>query len=133
MTESAKKILVVDHDPEVRAQLLEQLRSWGYQPEAVETAEHALKLIPHQRPDLVILDVAMPDQDGYLVCAKLKRFSQSWVERIPIILCSLQASERDQHLGRYAGADDYVLKPFDWCRLAQRVEELLAGGSLPPQ
>ena len=133
MVEPAKKILVIDHEPELRAQVVTRLREWGYQAQCVETAEEALKLIPHQRPDLVILDVEMPDQDGYLVCAKLKRFSQSRVEQIPVILCSLQASEREMHLGRYAGCDDYVLKPFDWPQLAQHVEELLSKGAVPPE
>jgi two-component system KDP operon response regulator KdpE len=133
MSEPAKRVLVVDHDPEVRARLLEQLQAWGYETEAPQTAEEALRLIPHHRPDLVILDVEMPDQDGYLVCAKLKRFSQRSVERIPVILCSVRASERDRHLGRYAGCDDYVLKPFDWCQLAEHVEKLLARLPQPPE
>ncbi len=133
MVEPAKKVLVIDHEPELRAQVVARLREWGYQAQCVETAEEALKLIPHQRPDLVILDVEMPDQDGYLVCAKLKRFSQSRVEQIPVILCSVQAGERDKHLGRYAGCDDYVLKPFDWPQLAQHVEELLSRGPVAPE
>jgi len=132
MTESAGRVLVVDHEPELRTQALAHLREWGYEAEAAETAQEALQLIPHHRPDLVILDVEMPDQDGYLVCAKLKRFSQARIEQIPVILCSLRASERDKHLGRYAGADDYVLKPFDWPQLAQHVEDLLSKSPLPP-
>ena len=130
MAELAKKVLVVDHEPEVRAQVLAHLAEWGYEAQATKTAEEALRLIPHHRPDLVILDVAMPDQDGYLVCAKLKRFSQSRVEQIPVILCSLHASERDRHFGRYAGADDYILKPFDWPVLAQHIEDVLRRGPL---
>jgi two-component system KDP operon response regulator KdpE len=90
-----------------------------------------LKRIPRQRPDVVILDVEMPDQDGYLVCAKLKRFSQREVGKIPVILCSMRPDERSRHLGRYAGADDYVTKPFDWPQLAGRVKELL-GKQVPP-
>ncbi len=133
MVEPARKVLVIEHDSELRAQVVARLREWGYQAQCVETAQEALKLIPHQRPDLVILDVEMPDQDGYLVCAKLKRFSQTRVEQIPVILCSLQASEREMHLGRYAGADDYVLKPFDWPQLAQHVEDLLSKGPLRPE
>ena len=132
MTESARRVLVVDHEPELRAQTLAHLQEWGYEAEATETAEEALQLIPHHRPDLVVLDVEMPDQDGYLVCAKLKRFSQARIEQIPIILCSVRASERDKHLGRYAGADDYVLKPFDWPQLAQHVKDLLSKSPLPP-
>jgi DNA-binding response OmpR family regulator len=132
MTERAKKVLVADHEPDVRARALAELRAEGYEVEAVASAEEALKRIPRQRPDVVILDVEMPDQDGYLVCAKLKRFSQREVKKIPIILCSMRADERGRHLGRYAGADDYVTKPFDWPQLAQRVKELLGREALPP-
>lgn len=132
MNAEVKRVLVADHEPEVRAQLVEHLQRWGYQTQTAQTASEALTLIPQQRPDLVILDVEMPDQDGYLVCAKLKRFSRSRIEQIPIILCSLRASERDRHFGRYAGADDYVVKPFDWPQLAQRLEALLARPPLPP-
>ena len=132
MAEPTKR-LVVDHEPELRAQALAHLRDWGYEAEAAETAEVALYVIPHHRPDVIILDVEMPDQDGYLVCAKLKRFSQARIERIPVILCSVRATERDKHFGRYAGADDYVLKPFDWPQLAQHVENLLSREPLPPQ
>lgn len=128
-----KRILVVDHEPEMRAQLVEHLQGWGYQTETAETASEALALIPRQRPDLVILDVEMPDQDGYLVCTKLKRFSRERIGRIPVILCSVRTSERDRHFGRYAGADDYMAKPFDWPRLAQRLQVLLARLPLPPE
>lgn len=130
-TQRAKTVLLADHEPDVRARALVELRAWGYEAEAVASAEEALKRIPHQRPDLVILDVEMPDQDGYLVCAKLKRFSQRTVEKIPIILCSVRASDRDRHLGRYAGADDYVTKPFDWPQLAQHVKGLLTKEAPP--
>jgi len=125
--------LVVDHEPEVRARLVEHLQGWGYEAQTVETAEEALKRIPHQRPDLVILDVEMPDQDGYLVCAKLKQFSQSRVEQIPVILCSMFAGERHKHFGRYAGADGYLLKPFDWPQLARHVAQLLSRTAAPPE
>ena len=131
MTERAKKVLVADHEPDVRARALAELRAEGYEVEAVASAEEALKRIPRQRPDVVILDVEMPDQDGYLVCAKLKRFSQREVKKIPIILCSMRADERGRHLGRYAGADDYVTKPFDWLELAGRVKELLGKQASP--
>jgi len=128
-----KTILVVDHEPRERARAVEELVRLGYQAEAVASAEEALEAIPRQRPDLVLLDVEMPDQDGYLVCAKVKRFSQTEIEQIPVILCSMRASEQDKHLGRYAGCDEYILKPINWQELAGHLGELLRKGASPPE
>jgi two-component system KDP operon response regulator KdpE len=120
-----RKILVVDHLPEERERAVTELARLGYQAAAVASAEEALQAIPHERPDLVLLDVEMPDQDGYLVCAKVKRFSQNRIEQIPVVLCSVNASEKDKHLGKYAGCDEYILKPIDWGKLAGRLDDLM--------
>jgi CheY-like chemotaxis protein len=64
MTERVKRVLLADHEPDVRARALAELRAEGYDVETVASAEEALLRIPHQQPDLVILDVEMPDQDG---------------------------------------------------------------------
>ncbi len=135
MSESAevgRRLLVVDHEPDVREEVAHYFQKMGYATESAATAEEALSLIPQHRPDLVILDVEMPDQDGFLVCAKIKRFSQKRIEQIPIILCSMRVTERDKHFGRYAGADDYVLKPFDCAELARHVQSLLEQPPCPP-
>ena len=132
-TAAGKRLLVADHEPGVREDLVSYFQGLGYLVEPAATAQEALSLIPHHRPDLVILDVEMPDQDGFLVCAKVKRFSQKRVGQIPIILCSMRLSERDRHFGRYAGADDYILKPFDYADLARHVQWLLERPPLPPE
>jgi two-component system KDP operon response regulator KdpE len=107
-------ILAVDDEPHVLEALATILEARGYRVRTASTGAEALRAITTERPDLVLLDLAMPDIDGVDVCRRVRTFS-----RVPILVLSALADEPRKVKALDAGADDYVTKPFG-------VEELLA-------
>ena len=85
-----------------------------------ETGADARTLLEQTRPDLVILDLMLPDVDGLVLCSGLKGIAD-----VPIIICSATPQKRDAILGLKLGADDFVAKPFDIYELEARVEAVL--------
>jgi DNA-binding response OmpR family regulator len=121
---AAIRILVVEDDPSIRLGLEDTLRAKGYQVDAVargaEGVEHALS----GRYDLVILDIMLPDGDGFEVCRRI-RASKAESARVPVIILSARGAELDRVLGLELGADDYVTKPFSLMELLARVASVL--------
>ena len=115
-----KKILVIDDDPLVLQMVKFTLSKHGAQICTAASGMEGLTLFYAWRPDLVILDVMMPDIDGWGICARLRQFSD-----MPILM--LAALGNDGHIvrGLKVGADDYVAKPFAAKVLIARVEDLL--------
>jgi two-component system KDP operon response regulator KdpE len=107
-------ILAVDDEPHVLEALATILEARGYRVRTASSGTAALEAISTERPDLVLLDLAMPDIDGVDVCRRVRAFS-----RVPILVLSALADEPRKVQALDAGADDYVTKPFG-------VEELLA-------
>ena len=107
-------ILTVDDDPHVVRSLRAALESHGYEVRAASSGAAALQACASQRPDVVLLDLAMPGLDGVDVCRRLRSWSQ-----IPILVLSARVQEAEKVRALDAGADDYVTKPFG-------TEELLA-------
>jgi two-component system KDP operon response regulator KdpE len=107
-------ILAVDDEPHVLEALATILEARGYRVRTAASGTAALEAISLERPDLVLLDLAMPDIDGVDVCRRVRAFS-----RVPILVLSALADESRKVRALDAGADDYVTKPFG-------VEELLA-------
>lgn len=115
------QILVVEDDPAVAASLLEGIGGEGYQVHHEATATGAVAYARTARPQLVVLDVRLPDGSGFDVCRELR---QSGL-RSPILMLTVQSDEIDQVLGLEMGADDYVTKPYRLRELLARIRALL--------
>lgn len=102
------KLLIAEDDLHIRQGLATLLESEGY--ECIEAADgdQAWQLYLQHQPDLVLLDIMMPKQDGYAVCRRIRQHS----ELLPVIFISAKSEEIDQVLGLELGADDYIKKPF---------------------
>jgi two-component system, OmpR family, response regulator MtrA len=116
----ATTIMLVEDDHAVAQTLTDALESSGYRIWLAETGADARTLLDQTRPDLVILDLMLPDVDGLVLCSGLKA-----VADIPIIICSATPQRRDAILGLKLGADDFIAKPFDIYELEARVEAVL--------
>jgi len=116
------KIVVVDDAPEIMevVSLCFQLRWPGTEVLSAGDGAQGLKLIEAERPDLVILDVGLPDMDGFQVMREVRRFSQ-----VPVIMLTVRGEDTDVARGLELGADDYVTKPFSHVELMARVQAVL--------
>ncbi len=123
------KILIVDDEQDVTELLEFNLRSAGYDVISAEDGATALKKARETIPDLIILDVMLPEMDGTEVCKQLRR--DAVTARIPVIMLTAKATEIDRVLGLELGADDYVTKPFSPRELVLRVRGLLRRGQQP--
>ncbi|MDS4031185.1 MAG: response regulator [Candidatus Contendobacter sp.] len=116
-------ILVVDDDPHIREVICFALRKDGFATVEAENGEQALARFQETRPDLVVLDIVMPELDGTEVCKALRR-----VSTVPIVFLSSRDDEVDRILGLELGGDDYVTKPFSPRELVARVRAILRRG-----
>lgn len=107
-------ILVIDDEPQIRRALRTILAAHHFRVSLASNGEEGLALAASLQPDLIILDLGLPDIDGVEVCRRLREWSQT-----PIIVLSVRDSERDKVIALDRGADDYLTKPFG-------IEELLA-------
>ena len=114
------RILVVDDDPDIRLLLLELLERAGYEVETAEDGRSALRSFYENPPSLVILDVSMPDMDGYQMLERLRDLSD-----VPVLMLTARSQELEKVRGLSAGADDYVPKPFGRQELLARLQALL--------
>jgi DNA-binding response OmpR family regulator len=111
---------VVDDDERTRHMLQSMLRLEGYCAITANDATEALEQFEHETPDLVILDIMMPEINGYDLCQRIRQFSQ-----VPIIMLTAKDSEQDMIEGLDVGADDYVTKPFQSRELLARIRASL--------
>jgi two-component system, OmpR family, KDP operon response regulator KdpE len=116
------KILLVDDDAEIvtSVRIGFELGWHGIEVLEADTGQGALELVETQRPDLALLDVGLPDMDGYAVLEQIRRFSD-----MPVIMLTARDQPLDKVRGLEAGADDYVAKPFDHLELLARVRAVL--------
>ncbi|HLP26749.1 MAG TPA: response regulator [Acidobacteriota bacterium] len=112
-------ILAVDDEPELVELISYSLRKAGHTVATAANGWEALAAIQQQRPDLILLDLMLPDLDGFGVCEILRRDPAT--ATIPIIIVSAWASTDSRHLGLELGALDYLTKPFSPHELVQRV------------
>jgi two-component system KDP operon response regulator KdpE len=122
--------LVVDDEPQIRRALRTSLEAHGYEVRAVGTGEEGVVGAAEERPDLVLLDLGLPDMDGTEVIRRIRGFSE-----VPVIILSVRESQTDKVAALDAGADDYVTKPFGMEELLARTRAALrrAGGDEPDQ
>lgn len=118
------KVMIVEDNPATAGALTVLLESNGYQVTAAGDGSTAKTLLDEVSPDLVILDLMLPDVDGLVLCADLKARMD-----VPIIVCSGTNRKRDGTLALRLGADDFVAKPFDMYDLEARVEAVLRRSS----
>lgn len=119
----AKKILVVD-DEEYIVELLEiNLKQQGYETISAYSGMQALEQARKTRPDLILLDIMMPDMDGLETCRKLRE--DRILKNVPIIMLSAKSEETDKVIGLGVGADDYITKPFGIRELLARINVAL--------
>lgn len=117
---SAEKILVVDDEPQIRRFLKVALESYGYKIEEAENAKRALEIVNVHPPDLVILDLGLPDIDGL----ELLRSLRTWAT-FPVIILSAKDQEEIIICALDGGADDYLTKPFSTGELIARIKVCL--------
>ena len=125
------KILVVDDEPDALELIEFNLKSSGFDVLTAADGETALALARTQVPDLLLLDLMLPEVDGLEVCKILRRDSAT--SSIPIVMLTAKAAEVDRVLGLELGADDYVTKPFSPRELVLRVKNLLRRRSAPDE
>jgi two-component system KDP operon response regulator KdpE len=120
MIERARKILIVDDEPEIRRFLRASFKLYHHEISEAETGSEALDKAYQEKPDLVILDLGLPDIDGVEVTRQIREIST-----VPIIILSVRNGENDKIEALDAGADDYLTKPFSMGELLARVRVVL--------
>ena len=114
------KVLIVEDEPRLRAVLCDWFRGKGDEPTPAENGAEALEKLSAAEYDAVLLDILMPELDGYSVCRAARKQSD-----VPIIFLTALSDEEDKLLGYELGADDYVTKPFSMAVLYAKVEALI--------
>ena len=120
MQAGRRTILMVEDEESITVPLAEALEREGFDTQVSGTVKEALELTERALPDLVLLDVMLPDGSGYDVCRRLRERS-----RVPIIMLTARGEETDRIVGLELGADDYVVKPFSAREVAARIRAVL--------
>jgi DNA-binding response OmpR family regulator len=113
-------VLIVDDDVRILRMVKRMLELEGFNTTVANNGESALKVFEKETPDLVLLDIMMPDLDGLAVCKRIREFSQ-----VPVIFVTARGDDKEKVNGLNIGADDYVTKPFSAGELAARVRAVL--------
>lgn len=119
----AKRVLIVDDEANIVAALDYLLRRSGYEVSVAATGDEALRQVDAFAPDLVLLDVMMPQKSGYEVCRRIRERPE-WAA-VKIVMLSAKGREAEVSKGMSLGADLYVTKPFSNAELVARIRELL--------
>ena len=115
-----KKLLIIEDDKKIVKLLTQYLTNFGYEVISSFVPEEGLKLFSKNSPDLVILDIMMPDMDGFEVCRRIRKDSNT-----PIIMLTARGDLSDKVVGLELGADDYLPKPFEPRELVARIQSIL--------
>lgn len=119
----AEQVLIVDDDTRLSAMLADYLSGNGYTVRTAATATAGLAAIDRDRPDAVILDVMLPDLDGFETCRRIRTSSS-----VPVLMLTAKGEETDRIVGLEIGADDYLPKPFNPRELLARLRAILRRG-----
>jgi DNA-binding response OmpR family regulator len=125
----SKRVLIADDEPNIVAAIEFLLEQDGYEVLTAQNGEQALRLIEARVPDLVLLDVMMPQKSGYEVCQRVRE-RLDW-RHIKIVMLSAKGRDAEVSKGLSMGADLYVTKPFSTRELMTKIRGLLELGSLP--
>ena len=118
-----ERVLIVDDDPDIVRLLTYNLGQAGFQTAVAGTGREALRAIQKDPPDIVVLDLMLPDIDGMEVCRTIRQ--QETSRRVPVLMLTARGDEIDRVVGFEVGADDYVQKPFSPRELVLRVKSIL--------
>ena len=127
---AAQKILVVEDEPDIRKLVQYNLAQERFNVLEAEDGEQALKLLQHERPNLVILDLMLPGLSGMELCKLLKQRTET--ANLPILMLTAKAGEADRIVGLEMGADDYLAKPFSPREMVARVRAILRRSESKP-
>jgi two-component system phosphate regulon response regulator PhoB len=117
-----ERVLIVDDDPDIQRLVSYNLTQAGFEVATAESGRKALESVQKHPPDLIILDLMLPDIDGMEVCRTLRQRENS--RRVPIVMLTARGDEIDRVIGFELGADDYVMKPFSPRELVLRVKSI---------
>lgn len=124
-----KLIAIVEDEPDIRELISIHLKRSGFTTAEFDNSAGFFKFISNAEPELIILDLMLPDADGLEICKRLKK--EDAFLHIPIIIVTAKAEETDKVLGLELGADDYIVKPFSVKELIARVKTVLRRSSEP--
>src|ERR1700726_5030918 len=124
-----KKIVLIEDDSDLYSLIQYNLEKEGFTMAGSQTGRGALELCRRERPDLVILDIMLPDSDGLDICKGLRNHSE--LANVPILFLTAKVSETDRILGLELGANDYIVKPFFIRELIARVKNQFRGQAVP--
>lgn len=120
---SQKSILVVEDEVDISQLIKRSLSLKQFDILVAHSGTEALGIIEKTKPDLILLDIMMPDMDGFEVCRQIKANSNS--KDIPVVFLTVRSNQEDMIKGKDAGAIGYITKPFDPFKLSEEVEKLL--------
>jgi two-component system, OmpR family, response regulator len=120
MATKVQTVLVVEDETSIASFVALYLKNAGYKVRTVGTGEAALEQVGDERPDLIVLDLMLPDLDGIEVCRRIRKTSE-----IPILMLTARDEDVDKIIGLEVGADDYLTKPFNPRELVARVKSIL--------
>jgi two-component system, OmpR family, response regulator RegX3 len=121
------RVLFVEDESSISGPFSKALAREGFEPFVAATAARALELADQIEPDIVLLDLTLPDGDGRDVCRALRRRSN-----VPIVMLTARGTETDRIVGLELGADDYVVKPFSGAEVIARIRAILRRSAAPP-
>ncbi|WP_072621390.1 response regulator transcription factor [Spirulina major] len=121
----SSKVLVVEDSLAQRQMISDLLKGSGLDVAVASNGAEALKLVKAYDPDIVVLDIVMPQMNGYELCRRLK--SDPKTQNLPVVMCSSKGQEFDRYWGMRQGADAYIAKPFQPVELIGTVKQLLRG------
>ena len=122
------KVLIVEDDPTIRTAVIRALTDRGYAAATAHTAMNGIELAVSERPDVVVLDLGLPDLDGHEALRMIRAVSS-----VPIIVATARSAESDIVRSLDAGADDYVVKPFGAAQLDARIRAVLRRAAEPDE
>jgi two-component system, OmpR family, phosphate regulon response regulator OmpR len=123
----AERLLVIDDDVRLAAMVCDYLAAAGFSADRRMTGGEGIAAVERERPDAVILDVMLPDIDGFEVCRRLRARSD-----VPILMLTARGDDLDRIVGLELGADDYLPKPFNPRELLARIRAILRRRTAPP-
>ena len=124
-----KKIVLIEDDADLYSLIQYNLEKEGFTMAGAQTGKGAVELCRRERPDLIILDIMLPDSDGLEICRSIRNHSE--LSPVPVIFLTARASETDRIVGLELGANDYIVKPFFVRELIARIKNQFRTQSTP--
>src|SRR5258706_4484096 len=126
-----KKIVLIEDDPDLYSLIQYNLEKEGFVMAGSQSGKSAIDLCRRERPDLILLDIMLPDSDGLDICKGIRNHPE--LAHLPVIFLTARASETDRIVGLELGANDYIVKPFFVRELIARVKIQFRSQAAPPR